>query len=105
MVRVPAEEAGFDSPKTIYVFLVAVAVNLLMPALLTLMPAANAPGGADTTRREYDVADTGDAASRTDGAGDDLPAPEPNSRKDGHRLRPIHCQTRDLRQMGTPRVP
>ncbi len=62
----PLKEFGFDSTKTIYVGFVAVAVNLLVAALLTLILRATsvADGGDDTSRSDY-FADEGDPRADT----------------------------------------
>jgi len=51
----PLSEFGFDSTKTIYVGFVAVAVNLAVAALLTVIFRASSvtDGGDDTTRDDY----------------------------------------------------
>ena len=51
----PLSEFGFDSTRTIYVGFVAVAVNLAVAALLTVILRASSvtDGGDDTTREDY----------------------------------------------------
>ncbi|WP_327010763.1 sodium:solute symporter family protein [Dactylosporangium sp. NBC_01737] len=62
----PLKEFGFDSTKTIYVGFVAVAVNLAVAALLTLILRATsvADGGDDTSHADY-FADEGDPRADT----------------------------------------
>ncbi|MFF5235051.1 monocarboxylate uptake permease MctP [Dactylosporangium sp. NPDC000521] len=64
----PLKEFGFDSAKTIYVGFVAVAVNLIVAALLTLIlrAASVADGGDDTSAADY-FADEGDPRVTTAG--------------------------------------
>ena len=57
----PLSKFGFDTPKTIYVGFVAVAVNLLVAVLVTLvLRAAKAPDGVDGTEPDDYFADEGD---------------------------------------------
>ncbi|MEV4759433.1 monocarboxylate uptake permease MctP [Micromonospora sp. NPDC049559] len=78
----PLEKFGFDTPKTIYVGLVAVLVNLVVAALVTLaLRAGRVPDGADGTTRDDYFADEGDpklvpAPRRADDEVDVEPAPQ-----------------------------
>jgi SSS family solute:Na+ symporter len=57
----PLEKFGFDSPKTIYVGFVAVAVNLLVAVIVTLiLRAMKTPEGFDGTESDDYFADEGD---------------------------------------------
>ncbi|KAB1945507.1 sodium:solute symporter [Micromonospora sp. ALFpr18c] len=57
----PLEKFGFDTPKTIYVGIVAVLVNLAVAALATLaLKAGRVPDGTDGTSRSDYFADEGD---------------------------------------------
>jgi SSS family solute:Na+ symporter len=57
----PLSDLGFDSPKTIYVGFVAVAVNLLVAVIATLiLRAAKTPDGIDHTTPDDYFADAGD---------------------------------------------
>lgn len=57
----PLKEFGFDTPKTVYVGLVAVLVNLLVTVVLTLiLRVAKVPEGVDGTTRDDYFADEGD---------------------------------------------
>src|SRR3954464_4661624 len=57
----PLSKFGFDTPKTIYVGFVAVAVNLLIAALVTLvLRAMKTPEGVDGTEPDVYFADEGD---------------------------------------------
>ncbi|MFI7546515.1 monocarboxylate uptake permease MctP [Actinoplanes sp. NPDC049599] len=57
----PLEKFGFDTPRTIYVGFVAVAVNLLVAVLVTLiLRATKTPDGTDGTERDDYFADEGD---------------------------------------------
>jgi SSS family solute:Na+ symporter len=57
----PLEKFGFDTPKTIYVGFVAVAVNLLIAVLVTLvLRAMKTPDGFDGTEPDDYFADEGD---------------------------------------------
>jgi SSS family solute:Na+ symporter len=57
----PLEKFGFDTPKTIYVGFVAVAVNLLVAVLVTLLlRALKTPEGVDGTETDDYFADEGD---------------------------------------------
>jgi SSS family solute:Na+ symporter len=57
----PLKEFGFDTPRTVYVGLVAVLVNLLVAAVVTLiLRAAKVPDGVDGTTREDYFADEND---------------------------------------------
>lgn len=57
----PLAKIGFDSPRTIYVGFVAVALNLLVAVLVTLvLRAAKSPEGVDGTRPDDYFADEGD---------------------------------------------
>ena len=57
----PLSKFGFDSPKTIYVGFVAVAVNLLVAVLVTLiLRAMKTPAGFDGTEPDDYFADEGD---------------------------------------------
>ena len=57
----PLEKFGFDTPKTIYVGIVAVLVNLVVAALLTLvLRAAKVADGPDGTTPDDYFADEGD---------------------------------------------
>jgi solute:Na+ symporter, SSS family len=57
----PLNKFGFDTPKTIYVGLVAVLVNLLVAVVATLiLRAANVDGGGDDTEPDDYFADEGD---------------------------------------------
>ncbi|MEU7902214.1 monocarboxylate uptake permease MctP [Actinoplanes sp. NPDC049118] len=57
----PLSKFGFDTPKTIYVGFVAVAVNLLIVVIVTLiLRAAKTPEGVDGTEPDDYLADEGD---------------------------------------------
>jgi solute:Na+ symporter, SSS family len=57
----PLSEFGFDTPKTIYVGFIAVGVNLLVAALVTLvLRAMKTPEGVDGTQPDDYFADEGD---------------------------------------------
>jgi SSS family solute:Na+ symporter len=57
----PLSKFGFDTPKTIYVGFVAVALNLLIAVLVTLiLRAAKTPEGVDGTEPDDYFADEGD---------------------------------------------
>jgi SSS family solute:Na+ symporter len=57
----PLEKFGFDTPKTIYVGFVAVAVNAVVAVLVTfVLRAMKAPDGADGTTPDDYFADEGD---------------------------------------------
>jgi SSS family solute:Na+ symporter len=57
----PLAKLGFDSPRTIYVGFLAVALNLLVAVLVTLvLRAAKSPEGVDGTRPDDYFADEGD---------------------------------------------
>jgi SSS family solute:Na+ symporter len=57
----PLSKFGFDTPKTIYVGFVAVAVNLLIAVIVTLiLRAAKTPEGVDGTEQSDYFADEGD---------------------------------------------
>ncbi len=57
----PLSDLGLGSPKTIYVGFVAVALNLLVAALVTLvLRALKTPDGVDGTRTDDYFADEGD---------------------------------------------
>ncbi|AGL15317.1 monocarboxylate uptake permease MctP [Actinoplanes sp. N902-109] len=57
----PLNDFGFDTPRTIYVGFVAVAVNLLVAVIVTLvLRAAKTPDGADGTTTDDYFADAGD---------------------------------------------
>jgi len=58
----PLKDFGFDTPKTIYVGFVAVAVNLLVAVIVTvILRAAKTPDGIDGTTPDDYFADEGDA--------------------------------------------
>jgi SSS family solute:Na+ symporter len=57
----PLSEFGFDTPRTIYVGFIAVAVNLLIAVAVTLvLRALKTPDGVDGTRQDDYFADEGD---------------------------------------------
>jgi len=57
----PLSKFGFDTPKTIYVGFVAVAVNLLVAVIVTLiLRAMKTPEGVDGTESDDYFADEGD---------------------------------------------
>jgi SSS family solute:Na+ symporter len=57
----PLSEFGFDTPRTIYVGFVAVLVNALVAAIVTLaLRAAKTPEGVDGTEPSDYLADEGD---------------------------------------------
>jgi SSS family solute:Na+ symporter len=57
----PLSKFGFDSPKTVYVGLVAVAANLLVAVIVTLiLRAASVPDGGDGTEPDDYFVDEGD---------------------------------------------
>nr|BFE75521.1 hypothetical protein GCM10020092_088220 [Actinoplanes digitatis] len=57
----PLSKFGFDTPKTIYVGFIAVAVNLLVVVIVTLiLRAAKTPEGVDGTEPDDYLADEGD---------------------------------------------
>jgi len=57
----PLKDFGFDTPKTIYVGFVAVAVNLLVAVIVTfILRATKTPDGADGTTPDDYFADEGD---------------------------------------------
>ena len=57
----PLEKFGFDTPKTIYVGFVAVAVNILIAVLATfILRAMKTPDGVDGTEATDYFADEGD---------------------------------------------
>jgi SSS family solute:Na+ symporter len=63
----PLSDFGFDTKRTIYVGIVAVAVNLLVAAVGTLiLRATNVPAGEDETAVEDYTADEGDPRVRKD---------------------------------------
>ncbi|MET8528917.1 monocarboxylate uptake permease MctP [Micromonospora sp. NPDC005172] len=78
----PLEKFGFDTPKTIYVGIVAVLVNLVVAALATLaLKAGRVPDGTDGTSPGDYFVDEGDEklAPRTRQDGDEVavePAPQ-----------------------------
>jgi SSS family solute:Na+ symporter len=57
----PLEKFGFDTPKTIYVGFVCVAINILVAVVVTLiLRAIKTPDGPDGTQRDDYFADEGD---------------------------------------------
>lgn len=75
----PLEKFGFDTPKTIYVGIVAVAVNLLVVVILTLvLRAAKTPDGRDETVLDDYFADENDPRVRRDLATVENAGPEPS---------------------------
>ncbi|SCL38002.1 solute:Na+ symporter, SSS family [Micromonospora rhizosphaerae] len=74
----PLEKFGFDTPKTIYVGIVAVLVNLAIAALLTLvLRAAKVADGVDHTTPDDYFADEGDPRVTPGTTRDADSAPEP----------------------------
>ncbi|MFG3698391.1 monocarboxylate uptake permease MctP [Micromonospora sp. NPDC047620] len=74
----PLADFGFDTPKTIYVGIVAVLVNLAVAALLTVvLRAANVRDGGDGTTPDDYFADEGDPRVVPGGRRDADAAPEP----------------------------
>jgi SSS family solute:Na+ symporter len=74
----PLSDFGFDTKMTIYVGLVAVAVNLLVAVLLTLaLRAGRVPDGADGTAPDDYFADEGDPRRRPGDSPDAESAREP----------------------------
>jgi SSS family solute:Na+ symporter len=74
----PLSDFGFDTPKTIYVGIVAVLVNLLVAALLTLvLRAAKVRDGVDRTTPDDYFADEGDPRVVPGQRRDADAAPEP----------------------------
>jgi solute:Na+ symporter, SSS family len=72
----PLSDFGFDTPKTIYVGFVAVAVNLLVAVLGTLLlRSTNVPDGGDDTQPNDYLADEGDRRADTDEKGELAPEP------------------------------
>jgi SSS family solute:Na+ symporter len=72
----PLSDFGFDTPKTIYVGFVAVAVNLLVAVLGTLLlRSTNVPDGGDDTQPDDYLADEGDPRVDTDTRGQLAPEP------------------------------
>jgi SSS family solute:Na+ symporter len=59
----PLARFGFDSPQTVYIGLFAVAVNLVVTVVATLvLRAAKAPAGTDLTASDHYLMDEGDPA-------------------------------------------
>ncbi|KXK59155.1 sodium:solute symporter [Micromonospora rosaria] len=74
----PLADFGLDTPKTIYVGIVAVGVNLLVAALATLaLRAARVPDGGDGTETDDYFADEGDPRVTPGPRTDAATAPEP----------------------------